>query len=750
MIELQPVPGNAGPAGANLTPSVSAPLTPIDLDAIPDDRPWVIRNLGLTMFLFGLVVGPFVGAGLSAMKPNLGIAGVILVVVGVTALAGAVLGLKALLPLLFPSTPEQPLRAFRLGRSLKAFSLWFFGLLVPCWIVLVAELFGPPRGHVRTLMARAENVGQPRPAPVVPEEPKPVPVPPPAPVPPAPAPPVIEEDPKPVFEKAKWNKVEFALANPTHRLVGLRNIGTAQRPQYEVVAKADDEIVSEALKFAWGNRLPVVASDPDLARRVFARYEVGNVLAREEGKLLAQMAVPRTYIPREAKIVSFVDPRTSRLRVGHMVQDLPEGFSFCDLIPVAKPDAFLAEGEPPFAPPAFETEIIPLPADERNAAKFRILTTPDVKGETDLMQYGVYTLLAKLQASAKKDLGAPKRPSIYVDRVMVESEDLHNSVQEMRGTLKNRQGLSRILVDGLKEAVKDPLSDTTSSIDRAVKNYHENKLIEKRLEINATQRKIMQEDNKAIAYEIERLRQSVRTCDEVTQELRHLLIRSGVSLVERSDRARHVFRSFLNGEKWMGEAVNKDVAVDCGLVEATHILLMDVGMPKTRDTYRLSMRLVDVQTGEIIWEEYGDRKGVLPIERSYNIRGTWSIGGPGGDSQFTMTETDGIVRMSVAKHPVYASVELEGTREGNKITVTKCVLVYKKEVSHPPGKKPFAELGEEFPVKAELTIVNGSQIVLGLEQVYREWKRMPLKDGRPQPPMLMTHKAYSTFQMVRE
>jgi hypothetical protein len=154
-------------------------------------------------------------------------------------------------------------------------------------------------------------------------------------------------------------------------------------------------------------------------------------------------------------------------------------------------------------------------------------------------------------------------------------------------------------------------------------------------------------------------------------------VRAGIKQVERSERAKDLILNKVDGRKWIGVA-SKD-AVTSNLVQATHLLLTDIRHPEQGGRYQVSMRLVDVLTGEILWEDQGDRQsttGSPGDSRQVNpqqaeLTGSWRS--PAGDRLEIKEDATGTLHASVTTSNGDVNFEITAHRQGPEIAVDSCI-----------------------------------------------------------------------------
>jgi hypothetical protein len=78
-----------------------------------------------------------------------------------------------------------------------------------------------------------------------------------------------------------------------------------------------------------------------------------------------------------------------------------------------------------------------------------------------------------------------------------------------------------------------------------------------------------------------------------------------VPLVERSEHARSLIENKVSGRRWLRP--DSEAAEASGMLSASHLLLAELRTPEEGGHYQLSVRLVDVYLGTILWEDQCDR-----------------------------------------------------------------------------------------------------------------------------------------------
>jgi hypothetical protein len=125
-------------------------------------------------------------------------------------------------------------------------------------------------------------------------------------------------------------------------------------------------------------------------------------------------------------------------------------------------------------------------------------------------------------------------------------------------------------------------------------------------------------------------------------------------------------------------------AVTSNLVQATHLLLTDIRHPEQGGRYQVSMRLVDVLTGEILWEDQGDRQptnGSPGNSRQVDpkqaeLTGSWRS--PSGDRLEIKEDATGTLHASVITGNGDVNFDITAHRVGAEIAVDRCTATVGK------------------------------------------------------------------------
>jgi hypothetical protein len=159
-------------------------------------------------------------------------------------------------------------------------------------------------------------------------------------------------------------------------------------------------------------------------------------------------------------------------------------------------------------------------------------------------------------------------------------------------------------------------------------------------------------------------------------------------------------------------------AQDQELVQATHILTMDISRPREDGLFPVGVRLTDVQSAKTVWAEAGVRE--KPGSAPDTLAGTYYHASERGDTVISVAEgSDGTVTVGLVKGPMLTEFNLKGQLRGNLVDVESCHILYKED----PQRKFVA-------VKATMKILNEQEIKIETQTVQFGKGKMPSLAGR--------------------
>lgn len=488
-----------------------------------------------------------------------------------------------------------------------------------------------------------------------------------------------------------WQQADFLLVNPTHYAVGIRDVGLRDKPDFRILAKAESEQAIQAQKIAWDHKAPIIAVDPQFTRSVYHAHAPPESLKQDFEPQLMSLFEQRMMLPDQAVLVAYYDTVNQMPRIGHQFNNTPTQFDFCELVPR---HAF--KGESPFeSEQIIRSERVKTDTEQRN------LNDLSLRSSTDWLDYCIYQVLRTIQSAPKKKYQTGE-PFVYVDTVQADVTNYENGLNalkdrdaEAQKELSGDYGVgSRRTALGLVDVFSRLIVDREEELGRS--------------SVIAERRKELTLDVQELRAQIKQLRQLIDAENRLTSEIRSQLVRCGIKQVERSVRASIAIQTKVSGKNWIRPG--SDVAAIDNLLPATHILITDIRHPEQSGRYQLSMRLVDVLTGEILWEDQGDRQEPSSSSSSsmagryLSLNGTWytSKGSRGtiaeeedGSLHATFTTADRAVTFDVTAH-----------RKRDTITVESCTV-----------KGRGGSRGNQSTVDAELRIVDERTLQFGCPNV---------------------------------
>lgn len=703
---------------AKSTQNLPPPAAPADESEFVEELAAGSRAPAIVCWSVGILLGLLTAFLLSALKPTLGRGGLALVG-GLAVLATVVLG-AAYLALRwcersFQGEPAQAFERLR-NRSGMAFRI-VGGAALLCGAIVVAECFGPDQGYFRRL---TDGPVAQRPEWT-----------PPAALQPAPQPVIhaVAKPPTPSHDFKPWSNVDIVVVNPAHRAVGIRNKGDLAQPEYEVVVKAADDSVLGVKRFAWDSKIPIWAADPAIARKLFDEFNEGQAVLGGRRDELAAAFRPKTFVPTGGAFISYFDTVNRLKRTGHLLKDQGDAFVFADLLPQRLDVARLKDTASDALP--FRTELIRRADRVQPGTEQRDLNDIALRESTDFVDYCVYGALATLQNIQANAVSERDRitPHLYVDVV---AEVRKDELASIKSEIADSRDQLRIELNQAFMQEQTPMR-FLNLLNRYI---GERERYADRMSSQATLRRQIEEDLEALRHDRKKLQRLVAVENTLASEIRRGLIRAGIKVVERSDRAREILMNKVRGNQWLRPDAN--TAVETNLVDATHTLMASIRKAESPGTYLVSMQLTNAWDGIILWEEVGSRTDRDPdgrpstmrttsassTARGPELRGVWTT--PSG-VQLAFSEYDNTIRARLVSSNVLDAFELVGQREGSTVNVTSCAITMKQDPTR-----------SSRPVKAELTILDANRIRIGCDAIQID--RRGREIGR----------TFQSFELVRQ
>jgi phage FluMu protein Com len=542
--------------------------------------------------LKGLLCGLVACLVLSALKPTIGIKGLAYTFAGI--LVALILLLATLvrlhLALVARSDPRSPaptrlrLTAIRLLKA-GAVTLALSGLLV------VAETLAPDEGLLKTTVKAQRDAAKERETKDKAEHDDAV---------------KAQVAKAKADEEQKWSEASFLLTSPNGYAVAIHRDGEEPSALYKVVAKGRETEAQTGQQIAWESKNPIVANDPALAVRIYQSVDIGKTLPDPLADDVRELWRPKEFLPGSERLVSFEDVTLHRRRTGFAVENVGGVLSYCDLIPMRARTPAIGKMA---TEPAFQLERIVLSERTRPGSIRENLSAVELRERSDFLEWCVFNVLQTLQKTQTTLQKNQSRPvDLLVDGVVADVDGSEVKKHETEGGLGSKR--------------KDQ-SDAQDRLDRELRSANQSvngpvrflgMLLEKldhteqrqRLEDYRESTRIeLQKEVAALKAEIAQVRLLIDHENRLSGEIRSLLNRVGITMVERSDRAREVLLSKVNGQTWLRPDPKE--AIQSKLVVASHLLLTEIRKPERTGMYQLSMRLIDVASGTILWEDQGDR-----------------------------------------------------------------------------------------------------------------------------------------------
>ncbi len=415
-----------------------------------------------------------------------------------------------------------------------------------------------------------------------------------------------------------WDEADCLLVNPGHKVIGLRIRNPRTNPEFQVVAKVNDDEQGEfspstLIQRAWEKRLPILANDPQLARRVFNEISESEVLGGDHYALVKNYWQPARYVSIRKPVV-YTDASTHRKRYGISHGIDQQGLFFSDLIPARSETVATTQGHISKETDPYVVERIDKSANIKAGTDPKELLEHELREGADRLDYFLFSMLRKLQYQQQISVSLydMRAPSIYVDQASPDATYADQRLTQIR------------------EKVKDFQSDLKTQVERSV-NMHDtaiSSVVEKfagvfttanreleRQSMRAEMRDLYKRELSELKTEVRQLELLLEQQKSLDGEIRSRLIRTNMLLVERSDaflklaaRERLIRTQNDTNQMVTQKGLTGAEALDAGMLDATHILLTSIRRPHAQGTYELSMRLVDARTGRIVWEDIGDRR----------------------------------------------------------------------------------------------------------------------------------------------
>ncbi len=492
-------------------------------------------------------------------------------------------------------------------------------------------------------------------------------------------------------EQTAWRTADFLLVNPTHRALAVRWSGTADQPQYLVMAKSDETAIKDRLKTAWAEGIPVVGDDPAFTRRLFDRYEHGQQLNADEARSLHHLSKLRPLVPNHTKYVSFVDQQTKTQRIGHFAKGSEDEFVFCNLLPKRSLVSSLDET----TEANFSIETVPLAG-----LKVTELSDHQLRLQADFLEYAVHTMLAQLQAHLAQNTTYALRPCIFVDSVTIEENVQDQVLQKLEANLAAAKYGKREAIRGNPDGASYGY-ESSAGLPAIVRALAITVRERERDLANRSVRDSLRQDYEreivALKAEIEEINLLLDTSRQITRDLRRLLVQSGMTVVERSEKAKAAYNR-VNGNKWLRPEA--DAAIQDGLINATHLLIAEIDRAVDAGECQLAMRLIDVRTGAILWADNGDRE-MKRLTNAANsptsLSGVWVS--QDQRTRLQLIENKGQLTASLVSDNDLVAFTLSGSRIGDSVYVDHCSVV----LTNDPARQSVA-------VSADVKLVSANRI----------------------------------------
>ncbi|HUY88271.1 MAG TPA: EscU/YscU/HrcU family type III secretion system export apparatus switch protein [Pirellulales bacterium] len=369
--------------------------------------------------------------------------------------------------------------------------------------------------------------------------------------------------PPPEFDRAPWRQADFLMVNPTHYAISLQEVGD---DEYRLTSKAEGEEATLAIESAHDGRVPIIARDRALTRRIYRAVEKDETLPAPLALEVSRLYCHQEFVPETGRFVAFKELRDNELRVGFLLDEQSDFVTFRELS---------------------------LPEEER-VQRAQIL--PGTL-KTDVRE---------------RDL----RDSKYVDWL---DYCIYNVCRNLRSP-KGEKTHVHLVADGVKVDISD------AEVGRAIEDYERERGIDA---TNAASRgSVLHQMLGELAREPERrsekrlLKQLRRAHEEMSRlkesldgELRSRLTRLRVPLLEREEIDSLLAERTLaeeHGDQFRRreERIDPERHTSAGyerLFCASHKLITQIRWPRDGGMYELDMRLVDANDGRVLWSDQGDR-----------------------------------------------------------------------------------------------------------------------------------------------
>jgi predicted RNA-binding Zn-ribbon protein involved in translation (DUF1610 family) len=401
--------------------------------------------------------------------------------------------------------------------------------------------------------------------------------------------------PPPIDEKP-WASADYVVLTPGNEAIALDRQEKDGRPNFAVLARADRNTFSQAVRAAWEHQRPIVSEHSDIVKLIDQQAVPGATLRSSTSYRLVEALSPPRFTPEKASLVRFHDLRQSRRRVGHLIQQETERFQFADLIPTRSD---VPSSSPTSEPPKFKTELI----SERmiQPGSFQMLQAEsDLRSSVDFLDFCILQVLKTLESRSEIT------PVLFVDHVAVDAELKSTFAEAKERRVERSKRIDSTLDAGIQAEIQQVLireSRPRELLD--LLNDMLSKRSKERLKDNTSSAQALAQTE----AEIGRLNDEIADCrllldeqNRFTSEIRSHLSKAGLPQIEA---AASLEKARQSAGSW--RRPDFEEAQKTGLIGATHVLLTDIRKPDHQGRYQLSMRLVDLISGRILWEDQGDR-----------------------------------------------------------------------------------------------------------------------------------------------
>lgn len=144
-------------------------------------------------------------------------------------------------------------------------------------------------------------------------------------------------------DASSWRKADLVMVNPTEIAAAVKY---QEDDNYELLAMAKSPNSQRAVQVAWKARIPVIARDPQLTRKLQDETVVGSRVDAEISRRISEYWRSYSFLPESENFVAFRDVQLRQWRVGFLLEETAEQLVFQPLTFDKPANVTLARVEP--------------------------------------------------------------------------------------------------------------------------------------------------------------------------------------------------------------------------------------------------------------------------------------------------------------------------------------------------------------------------------------------------------------------